>query len=55
MEETKTVREFSDIILKVVSQIRLLGEELSDKRVVEKIRVCFPERFEEKNIISQRN
>jgi hypothetical protein len=28
MKETETVREFSDRISKVVSQIRLLGEEL---------------------------
>ncbi|XP_058784841.1 uncharacterized protein LOC131659704 [Vicia villosa] len=48
MKETETVREFSDRISKVVSQIRLLGEELSDQRVVEKILVCLPEKFETK-------
>jgi hypothetical protein len=32
----------------VVSQIRLLGEDLSDQRVVEKNLVCLPERFEAK-------
>ncbi|XP_045795365.1 uncharacterized protein LOC123889897 [Trifolium pratense] len=48
MKETETVREFSDKISKVVSQIRLLGEDLSDQRVVEKILVCLPERFEAK-------
>ncbi|CAJ2652692.1 unnamed protein product [Trifolium pratense] len=48
MKETETVREFSDRISKVVSQIRLLGEDLSDQRVVEKILVCLPERFEAK-------
>jgi len=35
MKETKTVRDFSDRISKVVTQIRLLGEDLSDQRVEE--------------------
>ncbi|CAJ2652705.1 unnamed protein product [Trifolium pratense] len=48
MKEIETVREFSDRISKVVSQIRLLGEDLSDQRVVEKILVCLPDRFEAK-------
>jgi len=48
MKETESVREFSDKISKVVAQIRLLGEDLSDERVVEKILVCLPEMFEAK-------
>ncbi|GAU33542.1 hypothetical protein TSUD_143350 [Trifolium subterraneum] len=48
MKETEAVREFSDRISKVVSQITLLGEELSDQRVVEKNLVCLPGRFEAK-------
>ena len=48
MKEAETVKEFSDRLSKVVTQIRLLGEELSDQRVVEKILVCLPERFESK-------
>ncbi|GKV32739.1 hypothetical protein SLEP1_g41324 [Rubroshorea leprosula] len=38
MNEFETVKEFSDRIMKIVNRIRLLGdEELSDKRVVEKV------------------
>ncbi|XP_020214488.1 uncharacterized protein LOC109798576 [Cajanus cajan] len=48
MKESETVKEFSDRLSKVVTQIRLLGEELSDQRVVEKVLVCLPERFESK-------
>nr|KYP75873.1 Copia protein [Cajanus cajan] len=46
MKEAETVKEFSDKLSKVVTQIKLLGEELSDQRVVEKIFVFLPERFE---------
>nr|KYP49369.1 Retrovirus-related Pol polyprotein from transposon TNT 1-94 [Cajanus cajan] len=48
MKEAETVKEFADRFSKVVTQIRLLGEELSDQRVVEKILVCLPERFKSK-------
>nr|KYP40246.1 hypothetical protein KK1_038439 [Cajanus cajan] len=50
MKEAETVKEFADRLSKVVTQIRLLGEELSDQRVVEKILVCLPERFESKKV-----
>ena len=48
MKDTEMVKEFTDRILKVVNQLRVLGEELSDKRVVEKVLVSLPERFESK-------
>ena len=41
-------KEFSDRLLKVVNQIRILGEELSDKRVVEKVLVSLLNKFEAK-------
>ena len=47
-QDTEMVKEFTDRILKVVNQLRVLGEELSDKRVVEKVLVSLPERFESK-------
>lgn len=34
--------------MKVVNQIRLLGEELTDEKVVEKFLVSVPKRFEAK-------
>lgn len=46
MKEAETVKDFADRLSKVVTNIRLLGEELSDQRVVEKIFLCLPERFE---------
>ena len=48
MKEDETVKEFVDKLSKVATQIRLLGEQLSDERVVEKILVCLPEMFETK-------
>ncbi|GKV35861.1 hypothetical protein SLEP1_g44067 [Rubroshorea leprosula] len=49
MNESETVKEFSDRIMKIVNRIRLLGdEELSDKRVVAKVLVSLPEKFEHK-------
>ena len=42
------LKEFTDRLLKVVNQIRILGEDLSDKRVVEKVLISLPERFEAK-------
>ena len=46
MKDSETIKEFSDKLMKVVNQIRLLGEELNDKRVGEKVLVSFPEKFE---------
>ena len=37
MKETETVKEYADRLMKVVSQVRLLGEELSERRIVEKV------------------
>ncbi|KAK6161466.1 hypothetical protein DH2020_004847 [Rehmannia glutinosa] len=48
MKETETVKEYTDRLVKVVNQIRLLGEELTEKRIVEKVLVSLPERFEAK-------
>ncbi|GKV06130.1 hypothetical protein SLEP1_g18057 [Rubroshorea leprosula] len=48
MKDTETVKEFSDRLMKVVNKIRLQGEELSDKAVVEKVLVSLLEKFEHK-------
>nr|GMD98806.1 uncharacterized protein LOC113737402 [Ipomoea batatas] len=48
MKETKSLKDYSKRLKKVVNKIRLLGEELPDDRVVEKILVTLPERFESK-------
>ncbi|GKU90016.1 hypothetical protein SLEP1_g4069 [Rubroshorea leprosula] len=46
--ESETVKEYSDRLMKVVNQMRLHGEELFDKRVVQKVLVSLPEKFEHK-------
>ncbi|XP_052206843.1 uncharacterized protein LOC127811178 [Diospyros lotus] len=48
MKETENVKEYIDRVIKVVNQVRLLGEDLPEKRVVEKVMVTLPERFEAK-------
>ena len=42
------MKEFTDRLLKVVNQIRVLGEDLPDKRVVEKVLASLSEKFEAK-------
>ncbi|XP_039134173.1 uncharacterized protein LOC120271553 [Dioscorea cayenensis subsp. rotundata] len=48
MKDGETVREFADKVMNVVNRVCLLGEELTDQRVVEKVLVSLPERFEHK-------
>ncbi|XP_022883226.1 uncharacterized protein LOC111399980 [Olea europaea var. sylvestris] len=48
MKEAKTVKEFSDRLMKVVNKIRLLGDDLPDRRIVEKVLISLPEKFEAK-------
>ena len=48
MKEAKTIKEYFDRLLVVVNKIRLLREDLPNKRIVEKMLVSLPERFEAK-------
>ncbi|GKV27556.1 hypothetical protein SLEP1_g36718 [Rubroshorea leprosula] len=48
MSKTETVKEYADRVLKIVNQIRLNGEELSDRSVVQKVLVSLPEKFKPK-------
>src|ERR1044072_5046924 len=48
MKDSDTIKDFSGKMMKIVNQIRLMGEELSDQRVVEKMLISLPERFESK-------
>ncbi|XP_031259269.1 uncharacterized protein LOC116117370 [Pistacia vera] len=48
MQESETVKEYVDRLMNVVNKIRLMGEEMTDKRIVEKVLVSLPERFESK-------
>ncbi|KAL9444243.1 hypothetical protein AB3S75_017429 [Citrus x aurantiifolia] len=48
MKETETVNDYKDKLMIIANKIRMLGEEFSDRRIVEKILVTLPERFESK-------
>ena len=45
LKEIEIVKNYADRLMKLVNQIRLLGEELPDSRVVEKVLVSLPKRF----------
>ncbi|XP_031259421.1 uncharacterized protein LOC116117552 [Pistacia vera] len=45
MQETEKVREYVDRLMSVVNKIRLLGVELTDRRIVEKVLLSLPERL----------
>ncbi|XP_059281353.1 uncharacterized protein LOC132035051 [Lycium ferocissimum] len=48
MQEGETITQYSDIIVLIVNRIRLLDKNFKDNRIVEKILVTIPERFESK-------
>ena len=48
MKETETIKEYFDKLLIMVNKIRLLREELPDKRIVVKVLVSLLERFDAK-------
>ncbi|WKA03089.1 hypothetical protein VitviT2T_021221 [Vitis vinifera] len=48
MEEIEAVKDYTDRMLILANNIKMLREEFSDIRVVEKILVTLPERFESK-------
>ena len=48
MKDSKTIKEYIDKLMKIVNKIRILGEELTERRVVEKVLVSVPKGFEAK-------
>ncbi|XP_016747116.1 uncharacterized protein [Gossypium hirsutum] len=46
MKVTETVKEYSEKLLNIANKVRLLGSCLVDSRIVEKILVTIPKRFE---------
>ncbi|XP_012071159.2 uncharacterized protein LOC105633162 [Jatropha curcas] len=46
MKESETIKEYSDRLLNFVNKVRLFGFEFADTRIVQKILVTVPERFE---------
>ncbi|KAL3523101.1 hypothetical protein ACH5RR_015949 [Cinchona calisaya] len=48
MQEDEKITKYSDRISLIVNKIKLLSEEFSDRRIVEKFLLTLPERFESK-------
>jgi len=48
IKEVETIKEYFDRLLAAVNKIQLLREYLPDRRIVEKVLVSLPERFEAK-------
>ena len=48
MKEFETIKEYYDKLLFIVNKVRLLGKDFSDERVVRKILVTLPEKYESK-------
>jgi hypothetical protein len=48
MKETENIKDYADRLLSIINKVRLLGKELSDDRIVQKILVTMPEKYESK-------
>ena len=46
MNESETIKDYSDRLLDIVNKVRLLGTEFTDSIIVQKILVTVPEKFE---------
>ncbi|XP_016747292.2 uncharacterized protein [Gossypium hirsutum] len=46
VKESESVKKYSDRLLSISNKVRLLGSELNDSRIVEKLLVTVPEKFE---------
>ena len=46
IKESETIKDYSDRLLSIANKVRLLGSKLNDSRIVEKILVTMPERYE---------
>ncbi|XP_047264051.1 uncharacterized protein LOC124896545 [Capsicum annuum] len=46
IKETETIKDYSERLLNIANRVRLLGSVFNDSRIVEKIMVTVPERFE---------
>nr|GLL16706.1 uncharacterized protein LOC109838978 [Ipomoea trifida] len=46
MKESDTIKEYTDKLHSIANKIRLLGSEFSDSKIVQKILVTVPERFD---------
>ena len=46
MQESVTIEEYSNKLLGIANKIKLLGSDFADSRIVKKILVTVPERYE---------
>jgi len=46
MKESETIKEYDNKLLSIANKVRLLGSNFSNSRIVEKILVIAPKRFE---------
>ena len=46
MKESETIKEYANKLLRIANKVRLLGSDFSDSRIVQKILVTVPEKFE---------
>ena len=48
MKETDNIKDYSDKLLSIINKVRLLGKDFPDERIVQKILVTMPEKYESK-------
>ncbi|XP_028215164.1 arf-GAP with coiled-coil, ANK repeat and PH domain-containing protein 2-like [Glycine soja] len=48
MKETETIKGYADRLLCITNRVRLLGKDFPDERIVQKILVTIPEKYESK-------
>ncbi|ESR59236.1 hypothetical protein CICLE_v10017902mg [Citrus x clementina] len=46
MKDSETIKDYSDRLLSIANKVRLLRSEFTDSRIVQKILVTVPERYE---------
>ena len=46
MKDSESIKEYMNRVVKIVNQIRMLGDKFSESSIVEKVLVTLPERFE---------
>ena len=47
-KKTKTIKSYADKLLSIANKVRLLGKDFPDERIVQKILVTVPEKYESK-------
>ena len=48
MKETKTIKDHVDRLLSIANKVSLLGKDFPNKRIVQKVLVIVPEKYESK-------